>query len=52
MSYPDLKKMIEESDVENLAQVYIKLKYTRESHVDFSKSVLSYLEKQGVMNHG
>ncbi|GAL33592.1 oxygen-insensitive NADPH nitroreductase [Vibrio maritimus] len=51
MSYPDLKKMIEESDVENLAQVYTKLKYTRESHVDFSKSVLSYLEKQGFMNH-
>ncbi|MGR5500160.1 hypothetical protein ACQKP3_05505 [Vibrio sp. DNB22_10_4] len=52
MSYPDLKKMIEESDVENLAQVYTKLKYTRESHVNFSKSVLGYLEKQGFMNHG
>ncbi|MGR5095607.1 nitroreductase family protein [Vibrio maritimus] len=51
MSYPELRKMIEDSDVQNLAQVYTKLKYTRESHVTFSNNVLNYLEKQGFMNH-
>lgn len=50
MSYPELKQMIDESGVENLAQIYTKLKYTKESHVDFSNSVLDYLKKQGFMN--
>ncbi|MEZ9906260.1 nitroreductase family protein [Vibrio breoganii] len=50
MAFPDLKQMIEESGVENLAQVYTKLKYTKESHIEFSQSVLSYLKKQGFMN--
>ncbi len=50
MAYPELRKMIEESDVENLAQIYTKLKYTQSSHQDFSQSVLEYLNKQGFMN--
>ena len=32
MSMPDLRKMVEESGVENLAQLYSTVKYTRESH--------------------
>ncbi|WEM45096.1 nitroreductase family protein (plasmid) [Photobacterium sp. DA100] len=51
MSYPELKAKIEESDVQNLAQIYTSLKYTRDSHVGFSETVLHYLEKQGFMNH-
>lgn len=50
-SFPQLKKMIEESDVENLAQIYTKLKYTRESHVAFSQTVLNYLKQQNFFNH-
>ena len=49
-SFPSLKKMIDESDVENLAQIYTKLKYTQESHIDFSQRVLRYLETQNFMN--
>ena len=51
MSYPELKAKIEASDVQNLAQIYTSLKYTRESHIGFSETVLHYLEKQGFMNH-
>ncbi len=51
MSYPDLKAMITSSDVENLAQIYTKLKYTRDSHITFSKTVLDCLKAQGFMNH-
>ncbi|MGF1710274.1 nitroreductase family protein [Vibrio kagoshimensis] len=51
MSFPELKAKIEASDVKNLAQLYTTLKYTRESHVEFSQSVLHYIEKQGFMNH-
>lgn len=45
-SVPRLKQMIEKSDVENLAQVYTKLKYTRESHLIYSNNLLDYLRKQ------
>jgi len=51
MSAPRLRKMIEESGVKNLAQVYSIVKYTRESHQEFSQTVLAYLEKQGFMNN-
>ncbi|UJF17890.1 nitroreductase family protein [Vibrio sp. SS-MA-C1-2] len=51
MSIPELKEKIEASDVKNLAQLYTSLKYTRESHLEFSQTVLHYLEKQGFMNH-
>ena len=50
MSFPRLRAMIEESGVENLAQVYTVVKYTRESHEAFSATVLGYLEEQGFMN--
>ncbi|MBY0414500.1 MAG: nitroreductase family protein [Bdellovibrionales bacterium] len=48
---PTLNEMIKKSDVKNLAQVYTKLKYTRESHLDYSKTVLGYLEKSGFFNN-
>lgn len=44
MSSPDLRRLIEESGVENLAQVYTKVKYTRESHLHYSKTVLDELK--------
>jgi nitroreductase len=50
MSFPRLRKLIEESGVENLAQVYTAVKYTRESHQAFSQTVLAYLKKQSFMN--
>lgn len=49
MSYPELRARIEGSGVRNLAQVYTVLKYTRESHAEFSQTVLRYLREQGFM---
>ena len=49
MTYPRLRARIEGSGVQNLAQVYTVLKYTRESHEAFSESVLSYLRQQDFM---
>ncbi len=49
MTFPRLRKMIEESDVQNLAQIYTRLKYTRESHQRYSRTVLDYLRQQGFM---
>lgn len=46
MSFPELRALIEESGVENLAQVYTVVKYTRESHRRFSDTVLAYLREQ------
>ena len=50
MSFPRLRQMIEESGVENLAQVYTAVKYTRESHQHFSKIILDFLAEQDFMN--
>ena len=50
MSYPRLRRMIIDSGVENLAQVYTEVKYSRESHQSFSKRILNYLEEQDFMN--
>ncbi|MCD4684704.1 MAG: nitroreductase family protein [Anaerolineae bacterium] len=52
MKLPELKAMIEESGVENLAQVYTTVKYTRGTHQAFSRTVLDYLAAQGFMEHG
>jgi len=49
MSYPELRLMIEASGVQNLAQVYTVVKYTRESHEAFSQTVLDYLRQQGFL---
>ncbi|MCP4427863.1 MAG: NADPH-dependent oxidoreductase [Chloroflexi bacterium] len=50
MSAPRLRKLIEESGVKNLAQVYTVVKYTRQSHQGFSQMVLDYLAAQDFMN--
>mgnify|MGYP001545652366 CR=1 FL=1 len=51
MSVPRLKKLVEENDVENLAQIYTVVKYSRESHQEFSNKVLAFLKDQDFMNH-
>jgi nitroreductase len=50
MADPELSRMVEESGVENLAQIYTKLKYTRESHLEYSKIVYDYLERSGFLH--
>ena len=50
MSYPRLRKLIIDSGVKNLAQVYTEVKYSRQSHQEFSRRVLNYLKMQGFMN--
>jgi hypothetical protein len=50
MSYPRLRKLIIDSGVENLAQVYTEVKYSRKSHQEFSRRVLNYLKLQNYMN--
>ena len=51
MSHPEIRKMIDESGVKNLAQVYTKVKYTKESHIKYSMDVLACLKEQGFMAH-
>lgn len=51
MSFPRLRKMIEESGVENLAQVYTQVKYTQESHKNFSQNILRCLHQQDFSNN-
>ncbi len=41
--------MTERLGLKNLAQVYTIAKYTKESHLEFSQTVLKYLEKQNFM---
>lgn len=49
MTFPDLRARIAEAGVHNLAQVYTVVKYTRESHLAFSETVLTYLREQGFL---
>jgi nitroreductase len=50
MSYPRLRKLILDSGVKNLAQVYTEVKYSRQSHQEFSRRVLNFLKMQDFMN--
>jgi hypothetical protein len=50
MGYPRLRKLIIESGVENLAQVYTEVKYSRRSYQEISRNVLNYLKSQGFMD--
>ncbi len=52
MTYPRLRRLVEESGAENLAQVYAAVKYTRPKHQGFSQTVLDYLAIQDFMNNG
>lgn len=51
MDVPKLKAMTEELRLKNLAQVYTIAKYTKESHLEYSQTILNYLEKQNFMNN-
>ncbi|WP_421378007.1 nitroreductase family protein [Bacillus salacetis] len=52
MANPKLKEMTERLGLKNLAQIYTIAKYTKESHHEFSQTVLNYLERQNFMNNG
>ena len=49
MSIPRLRTLVEEAGVANLAQIYTVVKYTREGHDRYTKTVLDYLGKQGFL---
>ncbi|MDJ0496778.1 MAG: nitroreductase family protein [Acidimicrobiia bacterium] len=49
MSFPRLRELVEEAGVENLAQIYTVVKYTREGHARYTKNVLDYLKQQGFL---
>jgi len=49
MAFPELKARVEAAGVENLAQIYTQVKYTRESHERFSDQLLQALHLQGFL---
>lgn len=49
MGDPKLREATEKAGVQNLAQVYTQLKYTRSSHQKYSQTVLACLKKQGFL---
>ena len=49
MAHTWLREMVEEKGVENLAQIYTVIKYTRENHQAYSENVLGYLKTQDFM---
>jgi nitroreductase len=49
MNSPSLRQLIEESGVENLAQIYTVVKYTPEGQTRYTENVLNYLRKQGFL---
>jgi nitroreductase len=51
MDMPELRAHVEKVGAKNLAQIYTIAKYTRESHVDYSRSVLACLEEKGFFQH-
>ncbi len=48
---PELNELVEKHGLKNLAQVYTVAKYTRESHVGYSKTVLKFLKSQNFFEH-
>jgi hypothetical protein len=44
---PELRARVEDAGAKNLAQVYTRVKYTRESHIEYSRGVRRCLERQG-----
>ncbi len=49
MGIPRLRQKVEKSSVENLAQLYTTVKYTKPFHQELSKKILSFLETQGFL---
>lgn len=52
MADPELRNAIERAGVRNLAQVYTAIKYTRESHIGYSREVMDCLAGQGYLDSG
>jgi nitroreductase len=50
MSFPDLAARIRGSGVRNLAEVYTKLKYTKENNEGLSADLLAWLRRQGFLD--
>jgi nitroreductase len=50
MTFPDLRERIEKSDVQNLAQIYTDLKYTKEKNVEAARNLFDLVQKQGFFN--
>ncbi|MCJ7734873.1 MAG: nitroreductase family protein [Anaerolineales bacterium] len=46
-----LKSQAEKNGIQNLAQLYTEVKYTRESHQQYSVKILEYLSQQNFMNN-
>jgi len=46
-----LKELAQEHGVENLAQLYTIVKYTKASHQEYSTKILDYLSQQDFMNN-
>ena len=46
----ELNEKIEAGHIENLAQVYTKIKYTKESHELYSRNLFEYLKEQNFFN--
>lgn len=46
---PERAAAVAAAGAENLAQIYTKAKYTRDSHIEFSETVLGYLARQGFL---
>jgi nitroreductase len=46
-----LQEQVEQHDVKNLAQLYTKVKYTRQSHQRISQNLLNHLAQQDFMNN-
>lgn len=49
---PRMRELVEAENIKNLAQLYTNLKYTKDFHQDYSRTLLTYLEHKGFMNHG
>mgnify|MGYP001566219407 CR=1 FL=1 len=49
MQVPKLREMALATDSKNLAQIYTKAKYTRKSHLEYSKTILDFIEAQNFL---
>lgn len=52
MASSRIKELVKEKGVENLAQLYTVVKYTREDHQSYSRTLLDHLQKQDFFNNG
>lgn len=50
MQNEELRKKVTNIGAVNLAQIYTKAKYTRESHLRYSQDVFAFLQRQNFMN--